>query len=183
MHNKQKYKTLLNTALCGGSLFFILSLLGMYFYPGGTMWHNSSNEGVIITKYHSHTLNFFSDLGSLQAWSGNHNIISNFFFVASLFSVAIAIVSLYYAFHYILKKDKKLILLSKIGIFISIISAIGFVGVGFTPSDTLHKEHMFFVNLAFRSFLIVMFIYSYAIFKSSHLKNYLALIYVSSNRF
>tara|TARA_B110000014_G_C20039755_1_gene540337 strand:+ start:155 stop:907 length:753 start_codon:yes stop_codon:yes gene_type:complete len=177
MHNKQKYKTLLNTALCGGSLFFILSLLGMYFYPGGTMWHNSSNEGVIITKYYSHTLNFFSDLGSLQAWSGNHNIISNFFFVASLFSVAIAIVSLYYAFHYILKKDKKLILLSKIGIFISIISAIGFVGVGFTPSDTLHEEHMFFVNLAFRSFLIVMFIYSYAIFKSSYLKNYLALIY------
>ena len=51
------------------------------------------------------------------------------------------------------------------------------MGVGFTPSDTLHEEHMFFVNLAFRSFLIVMFIYSYAIFKSSHLKNYLALIY------
>ena len=36
---------------------------------------------------------------------------------------------------------------------------------------------MFFVNLAFRSFLIVMFIYSYAIFKSSYLKNYLSLIY------
>ena len=36
---------------------------------------------------------------------------------------------------------------------------------------------MFFVNLAFRSFLIVMLIYTYLIFKSKYIPNYFSLIY------
>ena len=43
----------------------------------------------------------------------------------------------------------------------------------------MHTSHMSSVNLAFRSFLIVMLIYSYAIFKSSYIENYLALSYLS----
>ena len=49
--------------------------------------------------------------------------------------------------------------LSKISILISVLSAIGFIFVGFTPADILGKAHMFAVNLAFRSFLVVMFFY------------------------
>ena len=177
MNNKQKFKMLLNISLCGSILFFILSALGMYFYPGGTMWHNPSNTNANILNYYSHTLNFFSDLGLKISWGGYDNTTSANFFLLSLFSVAIGIVSFYSAFYFILRKDKKLILLSKIGLFTSIISAIGFICVGFTPADQMHSEHMFSVNVAFRSFLIVMLIYSYAIFKSSYVTNYLSLIY------
>ena len=36
---------------------------------------------------------------------------------------------------------------------------------------------MFVVNLAFRSFLVVMLIYTYSIFRSSYISNYLSFIY------
>ena len=41
----------------------------------------------------------------------------------------------------------------------------------------MHISHMSSVNLAFRSFLIVMLIYSYLIFRSHYIKNYLSFIY------
>jgi len=178
MNNKQKFKTLLNIALSGSILFFILSALGMYFYPGGNLYHNPFNQDANALNYYSHTLNFFSDLGLEVSWGGEDNSTSALFFLGSLFSVAIGIISFYSAFHFILKKDQKLILLSKLGIFISVISAIGFICVGFTPADKMYPEHMFSVNLAFRSFLIVMLLYSYAIFKSNYVTNYLSFIYM-----
>ena len=49
--------------------------------------------------------------------------------------------------------------------------------VGLFPSDTMFHMHMFAVYLAFISFLLVMLIYAYAIFKSSYISNYLALSY------
>ena len=177
MNNKQKFKILLNISLCGCILFFAFSALGMYFYPGGTMWHNDLNPDATIINYYSHTLNFFSDLGLEKSWSGLDNSLASSLFLCSLFSVAIGIISFYTAFHYIFKKDKKLILLSKIGVLISSVSAIGFICVGFTPADTMHTSHMSSVNLAFRSFLIVMLIYSYLIFRSHYIKNYLSFIY------
>jgi len=178
MNNKQKFKILLNIALSGCVLFFIFSMVGMYFYPGGNMWHNASNQDANVLNYYSHTLNFFSDLGLEISWGGHNNSTSSFLFLLSLFSVSIGIVCFYSAFHLILSKDKKIVLLSKIGIFISIVSAIGFICVGFTPADKMHVEHMFSVNLAFRSFLIVMLIYSYAIFKSNYVANYLSFVYM-----
>ena len=54
MNNKQKFKILLNISLCGCILFFVFSALGMYFYPGGTMWHNDLNPDATIINYYSH---------------------------------------------------------------------------------------------------------------------------------
>ena len=77
----------------------------------------------------------------------------------------------------LLIKEKKLINLSRIAFVLAIISAFGFILVGLFPSDTMFNYHMFAVNLAFRSFLLIMLIYSYAIFRSSYISNYLALSY------
>ena len=177
MNNKQKYKILINTSISGCFLFFLLSGLAMYFYAGGTMHNNPLNPDYSPNSY-SLTLNFFSDLGLHNAWSGKPNIISNILFSYSLFFVSISIITFYSAFHFILKKDTNLILISKVGIFVSFISAIGFIIVGFTPSDQIYSTHMFSVNLAFRSFLFVMLIYCYAIFRSNFLKNYISLVYI-----
>ena len=180
MNNKQKYKILINTSILGCFLFFLLTGLAMYFYPGGSMYNNPLNPNYSPSSPNSYslTLNFFSDLGLHNSWSGKPNIISNILFSYSLFFVSISIITFYSAFHFILKKDKSLILISKVGIFISFISAVGFILVGFTPSDQIHNIHMFSVNLAFRSFLIVMLIYCYAIFRSNFIKNYISLVYI-----
>lgn len=179
MNNKQKYKILLNISIGSAILFLLLSFLAMFFYSGGSMINNPKNPlyNESILSY-SHTYNFFSDLGLYTSWSGNTNSISLILFAYALFFVAVELVAFYYAFHYILRKNHKLTNISRLGFYIALISASGFIMVGLLPSDTMFSYHMFAVNLAFRSFLLVMLIYSYAIFKSSYIGNYLALSYL-----
>jgi len=178
MNNKQKFQTLLSISIYACILFISLSGLAMYFYPGGSMYNNPSNPNYDnALNLYSHSMNFFSDLGLYHSWSGKPNFLSNILFSYSLLFVGIGIISFYYGIYFLLKKDQNLIFISKIGIVVAFLSSIGFILVGFTPSDRLLAEHMFVVNLAFRSFLIVMLIYTYSIFKSSYISNYLAFIY------
>ncbi len=178
MNNKQKYKILLNLSFISGILFLVLSSLAMFFYSGGSMINNPKNPMYDTSNNgYSHIYNFFSDLGLLYSWSGEYNIISVIFFNLALLSVAVELIIFYYAFHLLIKKDKSLRFLSTIGYLIAIISAFGFVMVGFTPSDQYHSYHMFAVNLAFRSFLLVMLIYTVIIFKANHISNYLSFSY------
>ena len=100
MDNKQKFKILINISLCACLMFFVLSFIGMYFYTGGSMFYNKTIDTFFDYPY-SHSLNFFSDLGLYHSWSGEPNIISNFFFSYSLFSVVIGMISFYSAFHLI----------------------------------------------------------------------------------
>tara|TARA_B100000900_G_scaffold404126_1_gene412068 strand:+ start:381 stop:1142 length:762 start_codon:yes stop_codon:yes gene_type:complete len=178
MNNKRKYKLLLKLSFSSGVLFLIFSSISMFFYKGGSMWNNPKNiDFYVANESYSHFYNFFSDLGLLYSWTGKYNIISVLFFNLSLLSVAFELIIFYYAFHLLLKKNKRVNWLSKVGQFLAILSAIGFVMVGFTPSDTYHQLHMVAVNLAFRSFLIVMLIYTYVIFKTSYITNYLSVSY------
>ena len=171
MNNKQKYTILLNISIGSAILFLGLSFLAMFFYSGGSMINNPKNPlyNESILSY-SHIYNFFSDLGLHNSWSGHSNSISLVLFAYSLFFVAVELVAFYYALHYILKKDKNLINISRLGFYITLVSALGFIMVGLFPSDTMFSYHMFAVNLAFRSFLLIMLIYSYAIFKSSYIE-------------
>ncbi len=178
MNNKQKYKILLNISIGSAILFLVLSFLAMLFYSGGSMVNNPKNPLYNESNLsYSHIYNFFSDLGLHTSWSGDSNSISLILFSYSLLFVAIELVAFYWAFHYIFKKDNNLINISRLGFFVALVSALGFIMVGLFPSDTMFNLHMFAVNLAFRAFLLVMLIYSYAIFKSSYISNYLALSY------
>ena len=178
MNNKQKYKILLNISIGSAILFLALSSSAMFFYSGGSMINNHKNSFYDESNLsYSHIYNFFSDLGLHTAWSGNPNSISLILFAYALFFVAIELLAFYWGFHYILKKDSYLINVSRLGFCVSLVSACGFIMVGMFPSDTMFDLHMFAVNLAFRAFLLVMLIYSYAILKSSYISNYLALSY------
>ena len=178
MNNKQKFQILLNISIYACILFISFSGFAMYFYPGGTMHNNPFNPNFDESlNLYSHSMNFFSDLGLYNSWSGEPNFLSNILFAYSLLFVSIGIISFYLAIHFLLKKDYNLILFSKIGIVIAIISATGFIMVGFTPSDRLLDYHMNAVNLAFRSFLVVMLVYTFLIFKSNYISNKLSLIY------
>ena len=178
MNNKYKFQILLKISFTCCVLFLVLTSLSMYLYPGGSMFNNQMNPQFDSSENgYIHTMNFFSDLGLYKSWTGETNFLSSIIFSYALLSVGIGIISYYFAMHFLLIKNIGLIKLSKLGIFFAICSAIGFIFVGFTPSDLFLKEHMFFVNLAFRSFLIVMLIYTYLIFKSKYIPNYFSLIY------
>ena len=178
MNNKDKFQILLNISFTSCAFFLILTSLAIYFYPGGTMYNNPMNPNYDSSaNSYLHSMNFLSDLGLYKSWSGESNFLSSILFSYSLFSVSIGILSYYLAMHFLLMKNKELIKYSKIGIFFAVCSSFGFLFVGFTPSDMFLPQHMFFVNLAFRSFLIVMLIYTYLIFKSEYLPNYFSLSY------
>ena len=178
MNNKQKYKILLNISFVSAISFLFLSFSAMFFYSGGSMINNPKNplydESIL---YYSHIYNFFSDLGLYTSWSEEPNSVSLILFSYALFFAALELLIFYWGFHYILKKDHKLTNISRLGFCLALISAVGFIMVGLFPSDTMFHMHMFAVYLAFISFLLVMFIYAYAIFKSSYISNYLALSY------
>ena len=55
--------------------------------------------------------------------------------------------------------------MAKIGSGLGILGALCFIGVGFTPHNVLFTPHIFFVNWAFRSFLLSSLLLSIALFK------------------
>ena len=62
------------------SIFILLQIMGMIFYPGGTM-HDDS------TFTYSFSNNFFSDLGIYESYNGSPNYISMILFALSLIIV------------------------------------------------------------------------------------------------
>ena len=137
----------------GVILYLIFTSISIIFYAGGTV-RNPDTLG------YSFTQNFFSDLGKLST----DNFLAMIFFSGSLFVVGITF-SIY--FYYLMKSysNDSLGIIAKIGSGLGIIGAICFIGVGFTPHNVLFTPHIFFVNWAFRSFLLSSLLLSIALFK------------------
>ena len=141
----------------GVILYLIFTSISIIFYAGGTV-RNPDTLG------YSFTQNFFSDLGKLST----DNFLAMIFFSGSLFVVGITF-SIY--FYYLMKSynNDSLGIIAKIGSGLGIIGAICFIGVGFTPHNVLFTHHIFFVNWAFRSFLLSSLLLSIALFKDVRL--------------
>ena len=137
----------------GVILYLIFTSISIIFYAGGTV-RNPDTLG------YSFTQNFFSDLGKLST----DNFLAMIFFSGSLFVVGITF-SIY--FYYLMKSysNDSLGIIAKIGSGLGIIGAVCFIGVGFTPHNVLFTPHIFFVNWAFRSFLLSSLLLSIALFK------------------
>ena len=141
----------------GVILYLIFTSISIIFYAGGTI-RNPDTLG------YSFTQNFFSDLGKLST----DNFLAMIFFSGSLFVVGITF-SIY--FYYLMKSynNDSLGIIAIIGSGLGIIGAVCFIGVGFTPHNVLFTPHIFFVNWAFRSFLLSSLLLSIALFKDVRL--------------
>ena len=73
------------------SLFFILNIVAMFFYPGGNI-----NDPHQIG--YSFSYNFFSDLGTTISYSGHDNFISCLIFNFSLILVGLCFSLLFYCY-------------------------------------------------------------------------------------
>jgi hypothetical protein len=126
-------------------LFLILTTIAMYLFPGGF-----SVGGIVFpTTYYRFEINFFSDLGMLVTETGLSNIPS-----AILWCIALSLVGISFFLYAIslpsyFQKGTIQYRFAVISSIIAALSAIGFIGVAWTPWDILLGPHIFFVFFAF----------------------------------
>ena len=154
------------------SVFFVIfQVLGMMYYPGGTIYDLS-------TDGYSFTSNFFSDMGAYEARNGNPNYLSMIFFSISLILVGVTFALYYLVLPKVFGNNNRNYYLSWIGTIFAFGGSICLVGTGLTPTDLVFDSHVFFANNIFHSFLVTSFFYSIVIFDTNILEKRYAIGYV-----
>ena len=173
MFKNQLYSYYFSLFSC--SAFILLCVIAMNFYPGST-YIDHNTQGYYFFK------NYFSDLGRTITHSGELNTISSYIFITALTFVGLGFSSFYLETVKLFNdKNSKTYYMSRLGTLLAIISGIGFVGVGWAPSDTLHQWHMLFVKIAFRSLALVMLIYGFCFYSNKgDFPNWLSHVYIFS---
>ena len=148
-------------------LFFILTTIGMFLFPGGY-----SIDGIrYFTTHYTFDMNFFSDLGMLitETWLPNYAS-------SILFCIATTLVGVAFIFYAItvpsyFEKNSIQWKISIGGAFFAIISSIGFIGIGFTPWDVLLGPHMIAVFTGFPVSTVFSALFCVAIFMGKKYPN------------
>ncbi|TFG07496.1 MAG: hypothetical protein EU539_04790 [Promethearchaeota archaeon] len=156
MSNKKAYKI----EIMGFLIYVVFVALAMIFYAGGTQMDPSAPG-------YTFWFNTISDSGRLYARSGKPNFISFVFFAIAYCTIALSMIPFYLVFPRLFDENSLEKKITKIAVYFGIISSIGFIGVVPTPADVLYVPHMIFAILAYVAMLIVMVIYSFAIYRSS----------------
>ena len=126
--------------------FFVMTILAMLLYPGGSV-------AVPESESYSFFLNFFSDLGQTHVGSGTSNAPSMLLFAIALTLVAFGLTAFFIAFSRLFSTSTIAVWLSRIAIVCGLIASVSFVGVALTPWNLYLQAHNVFVHWAFRSLL------------------------------
>ena len=156
----------------GPILFFILTTIGMYLYPGGYV----IDDILFRSHYYKFSKNFFSDLGLLITPTGKSNIASSI-----LFCIGMTVVGLAFIFHAVTLKsyfpnNSKSQKLSIIAMIAGLISALGFIGVAFTPWDVFPDLHNISVLVGFGISSVYSFFFGLAVFKEKSYPNFYGVL-------
>ena len=170
MKTKSLRQHIFSATMVGCIQFVLLTFIAMLFYPGGTH-DNPAAPG------YSFFNNFFSDLGLTVSPSGETSTVSFFLFTLSLTLAGLAIILFFLASPALFKNTPGRIP-SLLGSIVGVLSGLFYIGIAFTPAD-LHLEwHGNFVLLAFSSFLLVVILYTLAIFLNKDYPNRYAYVYL-----
>ena len=154
----------------GCGLFVALTLIAMFFYPGGTMTND-------YTTGYSFFENFFSELGFYRSHTGGPNTVSFGLFVSALTLAGTGLAVFFLGFPRFFQSTLAGRALSALGSLLGILSALCFIGVAFTPADINRPLHVDFVLWAFRLFPGAVLCYTIAMFRENYAKQY-ALFFV-----
>jgi hypothetical protein len=144
-------------AAWGAGAFIVLTLIAMFFYPGGTIL-DATTQGYRFFE------NFFSDLGFTTAHNGETNPISAGLFFVALCLAGLSLILFFFAFWRFFQAALPLRILSFAGTLVGVMAGICFIGVACTPADIRMGAHVFFVTWAFRLFPLAVVFYAAAIF-------------------
>ena len=142
----------------GCGIFVLLTILAMFFYPGGT-----------FTDFNSHGYsffqNFFSELGMVRTHNGNPKSISLILFLIAMFLSGSGMMAFFAAFPQFFQKTRANRTLSLVGSALGIISGVCFIGVAAVPADVDMELHKDFVLWAFRLFPVAVLCYTIVLFR------------------
>jgi len=150
--------------LIGCGLFVLLTIIAMFFYPGGTMVDAST---VGYSFFH----NFFSELGFLNA-HGHLNPVSVTLFIPALTLAGLGLGAFFLAFPRFFQGEQAARLLSNIGSLLGLLSAVCFIAIAFIPGDVNLDLHIEFVMWAFRLFPAAVLLYTVAMFRVGYPRRY-----------
>ena len=154
---------------CG--LFIGLTLVAMFFYPGGT-WANPQLDGYRFFQ------NFFSDLGMWSTPGGWPNPVSATLFFVALTSAGLGLILFFITFPRFFKHNRLLQGASWLGMAIGVWSGLSFIGIACTPADIFLGAHVNFVYSAFLSLPVAIFILAIAIWRHETFpKRYAAVLF------
>ena len=151
-------------------IFFVLQIISMFCYPGGTLF-NFDAEGYSFTR------NFLSDLGRSTSFSEENNFLSSQLFNTSLIIAGGIFIMFYYNIIYIFVECKYMII-AITGSFFGILGGAMLIMVGLTPSDLYLSLHVLAAKWLFRSFFISSICYATVIYLSNLFDNKDAIGYV-----
>ena len=192
MENKLKFY-LSKVPYIGIAVFFLFNIIAISQYPGYDKCSFFDSKNCKSDKY-SFTLNFFSELGSINTntdddyppineggYNNKKNTVSMILFNGSLIVVGLVIIVFYQFFYklFILKKDsKESMLYSKICRYLGVITGIMFAGVGIAPHDLNFTWHVIFANGAFSALLPLSILHTMSFKKSKHINAKYAYGYI-----
>jgi len=159
-------------AMVGCVQFIVLTTVAMFHYPGGT-YTNHDAVG------YSFWYNFFSDLGRRATFSGASNTVPHILFVTALCFAALMLALAFAALPRLFTKVKSARRLAVLGSIVGIISVISYIGIASLPADLHLPTHKLFVYIAFTAFLLVVALYSSAIFRNRAYPNFYAYTYLA----
>lgn len=145
-------------------VFTIGIVISMYYYPGGNI-HDPLQTG------YSFTHNFLSDLGGMNARSGETNVVSSYIFNACMISFIFGGIAFLYV-PGLFKNDKTNYYLAIVGSMFFFMGACFFAGVGFTPHDLYLDQHIFFALNGFRLMVPAGIFYLVVLLRSPIKKSY-----------
>jgi len=145
-------------------VFTIGIVISMYYYPGGNI-HDPLQTG------YSFTHNFLSDLGGMNARSGESNIVSSYIFNACMISFLLGAIAFLYV-PSLFKNDRTNYYLAIVGSTFFFMGACFFAGVGFTPHDLYLDQHIFFAINGFRLMVPAGIFYLVVLLRSPIKKSY-----------
>jgi hypothetical protein len=170
--NFEKWKRF--AAICeilGSLFFFLLILIAMLFYRGGTM-DNPSLPG------YSFWGNTISDLGRTVSYNGGFNIVSMILFTIAILSLALLSIPLYIVFPKLFTAKRIESLSAKIGSLLGFITIIGWIGVVFTPADLFHDLHWLFAYLIYAAFFFSGFFFTISLYLDEHISKFYAFVFI-----
>jgi hypothetical protein len=130
--------------------FFVLTIIAMFIYPGGTHLNPAA-------PHYEFTRNFFSDLGATRTYSGHSNLASEILFIIALTSIGLSLVSASGIWRSIAREPGDAHrAIGHATQFFAIVAGLCFVGIAATPWNILGPPHMFFVKLGFSLLLGLM---------------------------
>lgn len=159
-------------SMYGCVLFVLLTVVAMFFYPGGTLTDPTTSGYSFLTNY-------FSDLGLTWSHSRQRNTVSAVLFIAALSLAGAGLILFFLFFPGFLSRSRSGKLLSWIGSTLGVATGILFIGVALTPANLYLGTHIAIMMWAFRTFTAAVICYTIAIFRERDYPNRYALVFVA----